>query len=163
MRACRLLPAALAIALALAGCGSTRSREAPRAATSASLAKTLDDEHEHDHDDGRAAAPSAPAAAAALDAARSYVTAWARPDLDQATWYTQLRPLVIAEYARLLADTDPANVAATAVTGAPTVVSSTTAVVVADVPTDAGAVRVTVVRHDTRWLVATAEPVPEPS
>jgi hypothetical protein len=37
-------------------------------------------------------------------------------------------------------------------------VSSTTATVVADVPTDAGPVRVTASYRDGRWLIATASP-----
>ncbi|MFF5291848.1 hypothetical protein [Paractinoplanes globisporus] len=69
-----------------------------------------------------------------------------------------MRKLVIPPYARLLADTDPASVPAHSVVGPARVLSSTTAVVVAAVATDAGALKVTVVHAGGRWLVATARP-----
>jgi hypothetical protein len=92
----------------------------------------------------------------AIDAALMFVRAWAQPGLEQPVWFSGVRPVVTAEYARLLATTDPANVPARAVLGRPVVLLSSTASVVADVPTDAGGVRVTVVPVEGRWLVATA-------
>jgi hypothetical protein len=97
-------------------------------------------------------APPAPATGAAL----SFVHAWARPGLDQPVWFAGLRRLVTPEYARLLAATDPANVPAHTVTGAPVAQSSTTQALITDVPTDAGIVRVTVIPISGRWLVASA-------
>lgn len=105
-------------------------------------------------------APSTPAAPAAVAAALAYVTAWARPDLAPNAWYAAVRGLVVPQYARLLADTDPASVPAHTVTGPARVLSSTTAVVVVAVPTDAGTVQVTVLRTGARWLIATARPAP---
>ncbi|MEU8655830.1 hypothetical protein [Actinoplanes philippinensis] len=153
----------LLICLAVAGCSSADAPNPAPAGTAASSTAQSVDEGDHDHDDGPGAAPSAPPAPAAIDAASGYVQAWARPTLDQPTWLAGLQPLVLPAYAPLLADTDPANVAATTLNGAPRPVSSTTDTVVVDVPTDAGPIRVTVVAADGRWLIATAAPAPEPS
>jgi hypothetical protein len=153
----------LLICLAVAGCSNADVPEPVPAGTGVSGTPLPVDEGDHDHDDGPGAATSAPPAPAAIDAATGYVQAWARPTLDQPTWLAGLQPLVLPAYAPLLADTDPANVAATTLTGAPRAVSSTTDTVVVDVPTDAGPIRVTVVAANGRWLVATAAPVPEPS
>jgi len=113
-------------------------------------------------DDGIHAAPSAPAANAALYAAQTYIRLWARPALNQHAWYAAIRPWVTPAYGQLLASTDPANVPAHGVTGPPRPVSSTPTVVVADIPTDAGPVRVTVLNTGGRWLVATARPATAP-
>lgn len=113
-----------------------------------------------DSEDGVGAAPSAPPANTAMFVAQLYVRMWARPRLDQDTWYAGVKPLVTAAYGQLLADTDPAHVPAHAVTGSPRPVSSSTAVLVVDVPTDAGPIRVTVVNDGGRWRVATAGPAP---
>ncbi|MEU4239684.1 hypothetical protein [Actinoplanes sp. NPDC026619] len=145
-----LLPLAFAAALAVAGC-ATGPVQSPPAALSTPVPEPGDE-------DGAGTAPSAPAAPAAVSAAVGYVTAWARPGLARDSWYAAVRDLVIAQYARLLADTDPATVPARSVTGAARVLTSTTAVVVAAVPTDAGTVEVTVVNSGDRWLVATARP-----
>ncbi|WIM99995.1 hypothetical protein ACTOB_003669 [Actinoplanes oblitus] len=153
----------LALTLALvsvASCGRTSTPQ-PTPPATAGTALTIDDQAEQEHGDDPGAAPSATPAPAAVDAATGYVQAWAHPSLDRAAWYAQLQPLVTPEYAELLADTDPANVPATTVTGAPRVVRSTTDMVVADVLTDAGGIRVTVVNRDGRWLIATVVPAPE--
>jgi len=113
-----------------------------------------------DGGDGVGVAPSTPPANTAMLAAQTYVRMWARPQLDRGRWYAGVKPLVTAAYGQLLADTDPAHVPAHTVTGAPRPVSSSTAVLVADVPTDAGAIRVTVVNDQGRWRVATAGPAP---
>lgn len=158
-----LLPAAgLIVTLFAAGCSSPDLPESVPSATAASSTAHQVDEGDHDHDDGPGAASSAPPAPAAVDAAANYVQAWARPNLDQPTWYAVLQPLVLPGYAQLLADTDPASVPATTIIGAPRVVSSTTDTVVVEVPTDADLIRVTVVNSRDRWLVATVAPVPQP-
>ncbi|GIM89827.1 hypothetical protein [Paractinoplanes toevensis] len=143
----------LAAALAVAGC-STGPVPAPPAAVStpANPAPEPNDE------DGAGTAPSAPTAPGAVRAAVGYVTAWARPGLAHDPWYAAVRDLVVAQYARLLVDTDPATVPAASITGPARVLTSTTAVVVVAVPTDAGTVDVTVVNSGGRWLVATARP-----
>jgi hypothetical protein len=100
-----------------------------------------------------------PPPAAATDAALRFVRAWARPGLEQPAWFAGIRDLVTPAYARLLAATDPANVPAHLVAGSPVARSSTSTMLVTDVPTDAGTVRVTLTRVDGRWLVATVSGV----
>lgn len=112
----------------------------------------------HPDDDGVGIAPSARPADAAMRAAQAYVQMWARPHLDRDAWYNGVCPLVTPAYGRLLADTDPAHVPAHLITGGPRPVSSTTAVLVADVPTDAGPIRVTAVNTAGRWLIASTSP-----
>ncbi|MEU7906421.1 hypothetical protein [Actinoplanes sp. NPDC049118] len=106
------------------------------------------------------AAATAPPAAAAMLAVQTYIRLWARPSLARDVWYAGVRTWVTPAYAQLLADTDPAHVPAHDVTGPLLPVSSTTSVLVADVPTDAGLIRVTVVNTAGRWLVSDAEPAP---
>jgi hypothetical protein len=93
--------------------------------------------------------------AAATDVVLRFVHAWARPGLDQQVWYAGVRGLATPAYARMLATVDPANVPAHLVTGALVVRASTPQELIADVPTDAGTVRVTAVPAGGRWLVAT--------
>ncbi|GAA3344774.1 hypothetical protein GCM10020358_49360 [Amorphoplanes nipponensis] len=111
---------------------------------------------------GHAAGVSGPRRNAALLAALTYVRLWARPTLGRNAWYTGVKPMVTPAYAQLLADTDPAQVPARAATGSPRLVTADTAVVVADVPTDAGLIRVTVASTSGRWLIDNARPTPTP-
>lgn len=153
----RILPAVLAATALLAAAGCSRpptgsTTPPPPAAFSGqpSLPEAANE------DMGSAASITAPAEA--LTAAHTYVRLWARPDVDRDTWYAAVRTRVIPAYGRLLADTDPANVPAHRVTGAARPVSSTAAVLVAEVPTDTGWIRVTVVNTGGRWLIASAAP-----
>ena len=109
-----------------------------------------------------AAAVSGPRRNAALLAALTYVRLWARPTLGRKAWYTGVRPIVTPAYAQLLADTDPAQVPAHAAIGRPRLVSADTAVMVVDVPTDVGLIRVTVANTGGRWLIDNARPAPIP-
>jgi hypothetical protein len=151
---------AFGLVLPVAGCASAPARTSlPAASPLPAVPQQTGDIDE----DGAVAAPSSTPAPAAVIAAEQYVRAWARPALDQRTWYAALRPLTTPGYASLLADTDPSNVPAHTVIGPARVVSSTTAIVVADVPTDAGPVRVTAAYREGRWLIATCSPAPPPS
>ncbi|GAA3952052.1 hypothetical protein [Actinoplanes auranticolor] len=152
---------------AAAGCTSTtavpddRPNQAPAVTVaSTSTSADTDADHNEDHDDGVGTAPSAPPATAALLAAQTYVRRWARPTQARDAWYADVQPLVVTAYGQLLADTDPTQVPARVVTGIAEPVSSTTAVLVADVPTDAGPIRVTVINTAGRWLIASASPAP---
>ena len=151
---------------AAAGCTShdavpdDRPNQAPAVTAAASTSADTDADHNEDHEDGVGTAPSAPPANAALLAAQTYVRRWARPTQARDAWYAGVQPLVVAAYGQLLADTDPTHVPARVVTGIPRPVSSTTAVLVADVPTDAGPIRVTVINTASRWLIASADPAP---
>ena len=111
---------------------------------------------------GHAAAVSGPRRNAALLAALTYVRLWARPTLDRTAWHAGVKPMATPAYAQLLADTDPAQVPAHTPTGSPRLVTADTAVVVADVPTDAGLIRVTVASTGGRWLIDNARPAPAP-
>jgi len=144
----RLAVALATIALAATGC-APRPRPDPAAVSWPPAPSTSGDT-----EDGPNPPIPIPAPGAATDAALRFVHAWARPDLEQPAWFAALRDLVTPAYARLLAATDPANVPAHLVTGAPVARSSTSTVLVTDVPTDAGTVRVTLTRVDGRWLVA---------
>jgi hypothetical protein len=148
----------LAAPLVLSGCNRTTPDAVPPATTTSTPSPAAG---EADHDDGPGTAVSVSPPTAALDAASAYVRAWARPQLDRDTWHAATRHLVTPAYAQLLAETDPANVPAQAVAGPARAVSSTTVVVVADIPTDTGTVRVTLTRIDGRWLVATCAPAQE--
>lgn len=148
-----LLPLVIVVALVSGGCG-TAAATAPPSSAPVTAASSVDSGDE----DGVGVAASSPAAPAAVAAALAFVTAWARPELAPDRWYAGVREVVIPQYARLLADTDPASVPAHSVVGPAQVLSSTTAVVVAVVATDAGEVQVTVVHVGGRWLVATARP-----
>ena len=146
----RRLAAACALAVVLtAGCSPANGSTAPseRAATT-----------RRDHP----APIGGPRRNAALLAALTYIRLWARPTLARNAWYTGVQPMVTQAYAQLLAVTDPAHVPAQAVTGRPRVVSADTAVVVADVPTDGGLIRVTVASTGGRWLIDNARPAPTP-
>jgi hypothetical protein len=146
----RHLPIASGLAFAVtAGCSPAGSSTAP-----AEPAPTTSSSH--------AAAVSGPRRNAALLAALTYIRLWARPTLDRTAWYTAMQPMVTPGYAQLLADTDPAQIPARAATGSPRLVSADTAVVVADVPTDAGPIRVTVASTGGRWLIDNARPAPTP-
>ncbi|MCM4083901.1 hypothetical protein [Paractinoplanes hotanensis] len=112
--------------------------------------------------DGHGPAVSGPRRNAALLAALTYVRLWARPTQDRKAWHAGIRPMVTPAYAQLLANTDPAQIPARVATGSPRLVSADTAVVVADVPTDAGLIRVTVASTGGRWLIDNARLAPTP-
>ena len=157
------LLAAVLLALApIAGCtGSAHpagSPDRPSPASTLSPAPSGPDPDPDHDDEGIGEAPSAAPAPQAVLAAQDYIRAWARPDLDQKTWLAGVARYATPAYLQLLATVEPGNVTARHVTGAAKVLSSSTAVVVLDVPTDAGPVRVTCSNTDGRWLVATAEP-----
>jgi hypothetical protein len=155
----RMVICLTAVAVA-AACSAPTNTPARTATPSGNSSDAVSAGTDADAGDGVGAAPSAPPSNAALLTAQTYVRMWARPQLDQSTWYAGVKPLVTAAYGQLLADTDPAHVPAHGITGSPRPVSSNTAVLVADVPTDAGAIRVTVVNDEDRWRVATAGPAP---
>ncbi|MEV6848843.1 hypothetical protein [Actinoplanes sp. NPDC051411] len=151
----------LSVLVLIAGCSSTtaRSSATPQRVTGAAAPAAPDGQQP---DAGGRAEPSAPTANGALYAAQTYVRLWARPTMNQRAWYATVRRWVTPAYAQLLADTDPSNVPAHGVTGPPRPVTSTAAVVVADVPTDAGPIRVTVINTGGRWLVSSAGPAAVP-
>ena len=149
-------------AAALSGCLS-RPHRSPTAtpATTASAGTLGADDHAHADDDGDdGAQPDASTAAdsAALDVISAFMTAWARPGLDQRRWHADVARYSTPAYADTLATVDPAAVPATQITAAPVPRTATAEAVVAVVGTDAGAITVTCVRLNGRWLVVNVEP-----
>jgi hypothetical protein len=155
--------AALAAALVLGGCAAAAERAQPQpTAASTSPAAEPGDAH--------AALPAPPpppteddaSQQAALAAATAAVTAFARPTLEPARWWTELAPLLSPAAAVAYAGTDPQAVPASAVTGparpTPSVSAYLSTVLV---PTDAGEYAVLLVREGdgTPWLVERFTPV----
>ena len=93
----------------------------------------------------------------ALIAAVRFVTAWARPDASAQAWLTSLRPLCTAAFQLTLETSDPGRVPASRVTGPARVGASSSGALVM-VPTDAGAVVVSVVREGDVWKVVNIAP-----
>lgn len=156
----------MVFSLLLAGCGApttvTPSREGPPRSTATPHSGGARQEATTLPVDPDGVGPTATARQdrAAVDAATRFVRAWARPHLPATRWLADLRPLAVAAYADLLATVDPANVPARHVTGSARVAMAIDGRVDVDVPTDAGLLRVSVLREGTRWLVATITPPP---
>jgi hypothetical protein len=96
--------------------------------------------------------PVDPAPAAALRA-RRFAERWARPDLPPDRWWSDLAPLSAEQLAELLRDTDPANVSATRVTGAPKATTSVPDDAVFEVPTDQGMLVLGLHKTAGKWRV----------
>jgi hypothetical protein len=95
---------------------------------------------------------------AAQQAAAEFVAAWARPDLDAASWQAGLATHASPELLQSLADTDPANLPAVTVSGPPVEVAANAEAGVFDVPTTGEFVRVFVELVDGRWLATDVQP-----
>jgi hypothetical protein len=108
-------------------------------------------------DDGVANAPSTPPPPAAGACADNFTRAWANPDLPPTDWLAGLRRYSTPTFAADLAAVDPTNVPAHTVTGIPATVSSTTLVVIDDVPTNTGVLRVTCQQLAGQWLATAIE------
>lgn len=89
-------------------------------------------------------------------AAVTFVTDYARPSLPEPKWYGALKPLATPDLDNVLADQQPWSVTAHKVTGPATgSVNGSTATVT--VPTDTGAVYVTLEANGSSWLVSDVE------
>ncbi|GAA5128591.1 hypothetical protein [Haloechinothrix salitolerans] len=99
---------------------------------------------------------SAPPDPAAVAIARKWARAWAtHPDgISNKKWLRGLAPFTTEEYLPVMKTVEPDNIPATKVTGAPKVVESYTASVVAEVPTNGPTLRITVVKTDAGWRVS---------
>lgn len=101
---------------------------------------------------------------AVIDAAEAAMTAFARPELDYETWWSELEPLLTPQAAETYAYVDPANVPARQVTGEGFLVNDTSAyIATVEVPTDAGRYHLVLNRKDAAapWLVTRLTPVEE--
>lgn len=102
------------------------------------------------------ALPLSAAPPEALMAARNWTAAWVNhpPGTTNALWTAGMRPYTTAEYLGVLAAVDPANVPATAVTGAPKATRVSPRSVQVEVPTNAVTLSVLVVDTDGGWRVS---------
>ena len=97
----------------------------------------------------------------AVAAATAAVTAFARLSLPEQQWWTELLPLLSQKGAVAYEGTLPSNIPVTTVTGAAVVLDASTDVAtLVEVPTDAGAYIVTLVRGSTDepWLAERIRP-----
>lgn len=99
--------------------------------------------------------------AAASTAAVAAVGAWARPDLDYDAWLTNLTPYLRESGRQTFASVDPAFIPATATTGEAVLENEDSPwLATLLVPTDAGDVRVLLVRDGAQapWLLERIDP-----
>ena len=160
---CRLPGVALlAVALLLTGC--TGAEEPAERGAAAPGTPTQAPAPVHGHSDEDEDLPpaepyptwDAAARAEAVATATTAMSAFARPALDEATWWAELAPLLSPAAATAYAGTDPANVPAQAVTGTATLTDdSSTYLAPVAVPTDVGAYLVLLSRQGqgSPWLV----------
>ncbi len=95
------------------------------------------------------------------EVATKFVSVWARPDQPAMSWLAALTPLTTASFRESLSGSDPARVPASKVTGAARGQQSGSRALVT-VPTDAGALEVSVVREGGQWKVADIAPADAP-
>ncbi len=160
----------LAAILALAGCVGGAGTGQPDGATGASnspaSSRPTSSANPSAPKDDATAAPVPEAdtnsQAAAISTAEKVVTAFGRPGLDYQTWINGLYPLLTQTGAAAYEDTDPANVPVHQVTGAGTIMpSSTNVALIVTVPTDAGLYTVSLSRQSSTapWLADRIRPV----
>jgi len=167
---------ATVVALTLSACAVQGESQSPTTppATSASTSTPLDlgqftpaPSGAIDEDSGETIAPKAVATwgnssrAAAVAAAETVMTAFARPTLDQTTWWAQLSPLLTQQAQLDYSYVDPANVPASAVTGHGALVDETSAYVArVQVPTDIGTYTLVLTRAgaDSPWQASKLSP-----
>jgi hypothetical protein len=92
----------------------------------------------------------------AAQTARAFAAQWVThpPGTTGQQWAAQLAPFVVPEYLATLESVDPNTIPATAVTGDPTIRTTSAAVAEATVPTNAGALQlVLLTQPDGTWRV----------
>ncbi len=98
----------------------------------------------------------------AAQTARAFAARWVThpPGMTGQQWAAQLAPFVVPEYLATLESVDPSTIPATAVTGDPTIIRTTSAAVVeATVPTNAGAIQLLLLTQpDGTWRVRSYDP-----
>lgn len=160
----RAAAAVLAVTVAVAGL-SACSTEADVAPVSTSSAVPTESAPEDGLSDGLDIATADPAdeqsTAAAVTVAENLMTAFARPDLDEATWMDGLYPYLTQTAGTVYAGTDPAKVPVSEVTGSGSVVEGATAyALLVTVPTNIGPYVVSLTRQDPAdpWLADRVTP-----
>lgn len=159
----------------LQGCTSTPNQEpasnpsTPAVASMATQIEVATDGAINEDTDETVSAEPVPtwdkaAETAAITAGTAALAAFARPDLSQEQWWTQLRPHLTQEAAETYVYTDPINVPVSAVTGTATALESSSAyLALVDVETDVGTYQVLMVRADGEapWLAQEFAPPPD--
>jgi hypothetical protein len=104
---------------------------------------------------------SAPPAPAALDVAESWGKAWVNhpAGVTNEKWLDGLRPFTTEEQLTEMSTVDPANIAATKVTGGPQPVESFTSSVKVKLSTDDGDLLITLIERPDGWRVTYYEQV----
>jgi hypothetical protein len=157
---------ALAAVLAVLSACSTGRPADPRepampSVTTAPLQHSSTDPADSVDEEGAGPLAGATVTPQAVQAAVAFVTAWARPDLDQPTWLAGVSRHATPEYAAALATVDPSAVAAHRITADAVPQTATVQAADVDVPTDAGTIRVVLVLRGGRWLVTDLRPARE--
>lgn len=95
-----------------------------------------------------------------LEVATKWAMAWVNhPDgISTEAWLSALRPLSTEEQITTMETVDPANVPASAVTGAAVATANRGSSVVVAVPTDSGALRMELIATPQGWRVSSYEP-----
>jgi hypothetical protein len=95
--------------------------------------------------------------------ATAFATAWSSSSRSQAEWNKGIEPFVTSDLADGLAQTDPAHVPATKVTGEAVLLTSSSHSAEVRVPTDGGSIVVTLQRESTDpWLISDVAPADQP-
>jgi hypothetical protein len=95
--------------------------------------------------------------------ATAFAKAWSSSGRSQAEWNDGIRPLVTSDLAKGLAQTDPAHVPATKMTGEAVLLTSSGHSAEVRVPTDGGSIVVTLIRKSSdAWLISDVAPADQP-
>lgn len=114
-------------------------------------------------------APSAPSASTASaetgpdDVALAFVGAWARPDADIATWRSECASFATSRLAKVLESSSSASVPSSRALGSTEILERSEAAARVRVPTDGGAVLVSLERVRTEWRVDEIRPEASPA
>lgn len=123
---------------------------------------------------GRSSSSNAPSAlrpgptpsssrATPLDVALAFTEAWARPDADVDSWRSECSSFATARFIRLLSESSSASVPASRALGSAATVERSATSARVRVPTDGGAVLVSLERVRAEWLVDGIEPEESPA
>jgi hypothetical protein len=92
------------------------------------------------------------------DVALAFIEAWARPDADVASWRSECSSFATIRFTKVLGESSSASVPASRALRSAETVERSAASAKVRVPTDGGAVLVSLERVRTEWLVDGIEP-----
>jgi hypothetical protein len=141
----------------LFGHGSSNANTQSPVATTPAPTATVSPQPDDGLDEQSEAPPqpsTSPGAAAPETVAVDFAKAWLNhAGISAANWHAAVSRYATRTLTNKLADTDPAGVPASQITGKPDVVSHTESYVDVSIPLDAGTLSLRVVATDGRWLV----------